>query len=362
MDEPGLQLQQNLRDSISRALACRRPILTHLNADTTWLLQLPYPHGVTPPKGRSHFYILIDPWLKGPQIDVSSWFSKQWHSTKSSVTTIADLNEHLKEIENIVEGQISNGRTTNRHSYKNSPVETFIDAVIVSHEFTDHCNQDTLLEIHPDTPVFATKVAGDSIRSWGHFKFVQDTPPFPEKSLDWTTTSLKPLPRWLGISRIVTKTDALYFHSAILITFNLGISDRMKDQTKKETSEAVIYTPHGIHAQDLRHLPSANPPLQVLALLHGLHDVTISSVKKLNLGAHNGLRAQRTCKAKYWVSTHDEVKEAQGLIASLLKRKVITHQEAMEYARGQSSDEDLFADAEQMQYVELSNGESLLLT
>jgi len=361
MDEPGLQLQQNLRDSTGRALACRRPILSHLNADTTWLLQLPYPPRAIHPKGRSRFHILIDPWLEGAQVDVASWFSKQWHSTKSSVTTIAQLNEHLKEIESIVEEQTSNYRITKWGPHEDNFAQSFIDAVIISHEFTDHCNKDTLLQIHPDTPVFATKVAANSIRSWEHFQSVQDTPIFAEKNLDCTATSLNPLPKWLGISRLVTKTDALYFHSAILITFNLGIGDCMENQTEGGSSEAIVYTPHGIHAQDLRHLLSANPPIQTLALIHGLHDVTISGVKKLNLGAHNGLRAQRTCKAKYWVSTHDEVKEAQGLIAPLLKRKVITHQEAVEHEKGQSSDEDLLADVKQLQYAELSNGESLLL-
>ncbi len=361
MDDPGLQLQQNLRDSIGRALACRRPILTHLNADTTWLLQLPYPSDSTPPQGRSHFHILIDPWLRGPQVDVASWFSKQWHSTQSSVTTILELNKLLEEIENIAEEHTTKvGAFTPEPSSEGS--ETFIDTVVVSHEFTDHCNKDTLLEIHPDTPVFATKLAADLIRSWDHFKFVQDTPHFSEESPDWTKTSLSPLPKWLGISRIVTETDALYFHSAIIITFNMGTSNFKENQIQGETSEAVIYTPHGIHAQDLRYLPSANPPFQTLVLLHGLHDVTISSVKKLNLGAYNGLQAQRTCNARYWISTHDEVKEAKGLIASLLKRKALTLQEAIEHELGQNSDENVLADTEQMRFVELGNGESLLLT
>ena len=362
MDEPSLQLQQNLQDSIKRALSCRRPVLTHLNADTAWLLQLPYPPGVIPPKGRSHFYILIDPWLMGPQVDVAPWFSKQWHSTNPKVRTIVELNECLQDIENLAEEKKDKVMKSKEEPSGPTSTESFIDAVIVSHEFTDHCHKDTLLEIHSDTPVFATKVAANSIRSWDHFKLVHDIPVFSNKSLDWTETLLDSLPKWLGISRIVTKTNILYFHSAILIAFDLARDACMENQAKVKTSEAIIYTPHGIHAQDLHYLPLAEPPLQALALLHGLHEVTISSLKKLNLGAHNGLQAYRTCKAKYWISTHDEVKDGQGLIASLLKRKVLTPQEATEHERGQMSDENQPTDMEPMIFADLRSGESLLLS
>ena len=40
------QLRSTLRQDLSRTLQCKRPLLTHLNADTTWLLSLPVPdHG-----------------------------------------------------------------------------------------------------------------------------------------------------------------------------------------------------------------------------------------------------------------------------------------------------------------------------
>ena len=65
MDGPSLQLQGTLNSSIREALLAQRPILTHLNADTTWLLQLPYPNNAARPPGRSRFNIVLDPWLRG---------------------------------------------------------------------------------------------------------------------------------------------------------------------------------------------------------------------------------------------------------------------------------------------------------
>ena len=363
MDAPSLQLQETLNGSIQRALLSHRPILTHLNADTSWLLQLPYPPDAQRPPGRSRWNIVFDPWLAGGQSDVAYWFSQQWHSVASSVQTMAELNDLLREIENMAQlGASISGGTHHDYLDKESK-RSYIDAVVVSHEFTDHCNKHTLLELNSDTPVFATKSAANLIRSWNHFSLVHETPPFSATDSDWRNTSLHPLPKWLGISRMVTLSDALYYHSAILVTFDVCSIDAKGRSEIVRAAEAVIYTPHGINAKDLGHLPSATPAVKTLALLHGLHDIKIS-VKQLNLGAHNGLQAQRMCQAKYWVSTHDEIKKGSGLITPFLYRRVLTLQEAIEEerrAKGTISDESELSDVREVAFVELTNGESLLL-
>ena len=361
-DNATKQLEQDLSDSVTRALLLRRPILTHINADTTWLIQLPYPRGKTPPSGRSRYNILIDPWLAGPQSDIASWFSTQWHAVSSSIQTITELDERLREVE-----ALAHGATTKRKlratSHHNSA--TFIDAVAISHEFTDHCHKATLLDIHPSVPVFATHKAASLIRSWNHFDHVYATPAFSSHDLDWRKTSISPLPNWIGISRIVTERDALYYHSALLFAFNSEADIKSGPFGEKtDTAEAIIYSPHGIIANDLGHLPKASPALKTLALMHGLHDVGISMSKQLNLGAHNGLRAQRICKAKYWVGTHDEVKKGGGILAPFLRRTVVTIQEAMDKERaerGRSLGSMDLADMEGVHFAEMRSGESLLL-
>ena len=363
MDCASLQLQETLNGSVQRAMLSHRPILTHLNADTSWLLQLPYPSNSDRPLGRSRWNIIFDPWLTGGQSDVAYWFSQQWHAVASSVQTMAELNDLLREIEEISQLDAPISLETNLDNVDQETKRSYIDAVVISHEFTDHCNKRTLLELDSHTPVFATESAADLIRSWDHFRLVQEIPPFSATGSDWRDTSLKPLPKWLGISRMVTKSDALYYHSAILVTFDLYWVDIQRPPEALNAAEAIVYTPHGIHAKDLSHLPSATPAIKTLALLHGLHDIKIS-VKQLNLGAHNGLQAQRMCQAKYWVSTHDEIKLGSGLITPFLYRTVLTLQEAMEEekrAKGRISDESELSDVREVVFVELSNGESLLL-
>ena len=126
-----------------------QPILHHLNADTSWLLQIPRsprPSGPLssptpcPSSRRRYFNVLLDPWLSGTQSDVASWFSTQWHAESSAYGSVGDV-ERLcarmegegdeTEVEAIVDGD---GDGADRDK-----TGSLIDAVAISHEFTDHC-------------------------------------------------------------------------------------------------------------------------------------------------------------------------------------------------------------------------------
>ena len=370
MHDPSYQLQQDLQESVAAAIATRRPILTHLNADTSWLLQLPVPAGPGSPAGRRWYNILVDPWFQGPQNDVASWFSSQWHAVQSCVQTVAELNSLLLELE------ILDYTSTWQHGGdgwrdKDSPVDgangshtptNLIDAVVISHEFTDHCHKETLLEVDSRVPVVATEKAAKLIRSWNHFSTVLDMPYF-DFGTDWRTTSTGPLPPWLGVSRAVARSDALYYHSAVIIAFSSNIAGAMLQDDGPDSANAVVYAPHGIYAEDLYTIPAATPPVKTTALLHGLHDITLAKVQ-LNLGARNALKAQKILDAKYWIGTHDEVKVAKGLVAPFLRRTVLTLQEVLDRAQkesqlgGKALNLDAFLDAA---FVDLASGQSLLL-
>ncbi|MGI4813140.1 MAG: hypothetical protein ACRYGG_07370, partial [Janthinobacterium lividum] len=255
-----------------------------------------------------------------------------------------------------------------------------IDLVVISHEFTDHCHrvlklgmqysndieltsyQATLLEIDCRVPVIAAEKAFSLVRSWEHFENVVNIPSFSADNADWRRTSIDPLPRWLGISRMVSAgSNALYYHSALLLVFEQSRLGTMSDNA---TAEAIIYSGHGIEANDLQHLSKAQPPIRTVALLHGLHDIAMTKSFQLNLGAHNGLKAQRICKARYWVSTHDEVKRGGGLVSPFLRRSVLTVQEAMDKElaeNGHIPSSSELAGLQDVNFADLASGESLLL-
>lgn len=399
MDEPSAQLQLELRQSIQSALATRRPLLHHLNADTSWFLQIPRPEIAVRNGARFYYNVLIDPWLQGGQSDVAAWFSQQWHATPSAVGSIAELEELARELEILASGlRLSGGRKSNSAVEANGgTLDTFIDAVTISHEFTDHCHKTTLLEIHRDVPVFAIKEAAKLIKSWRHFRTVITVDSFGVDGADWRSTSVPPLPDWIGIGRLLQRDDVLNYHSALMIAFNnrqgnaqskLAATNGHPTGKRKrhhatiepneddEAAEAIVYTPHGIESGDLALIPGASPPVSTLAFLHGLHNIRVGTASgrtalQSNLGAHNGLKAQRILNAKYWIGTHDETKKGGGLVAWFLQRDVITLKEALEQERNAKKRKDSHAvngelgdvldSFDDTHWIDLGNGESRVL-
>ncbi|EME83347.1 uncharacterized protein MYCFIDRAFT_39034 [Pseudocercospora fijiensis CIRAD86] len=372
VDDASRQLQSDLRSAVQDALSSRRPVIHHLNADTSWLLQIPRPANAVKRGARFYYNILIDPWLQGGQSDVASWFSQQFHATPSAVSSIGALDELIFEIEILASGPRSHlGRKATFNTEEELGREkTLIDAAVVSHEFTDHCHKETLLEIHPDVPVFAAREAARLIQSWKHFRSVNVVNVFGKgDDTDWRSTSTPPLPEWIGISRLLSTDDVLYYHAA-------RHHSAIEPDEDDEHAEVIIYTPHGVQHGDLAIIPQASPALTTLAFLHGLHDVRVGTATgrtalQLNLGAMNGLKAQRTLNARYWLGTHDEIKRGGGLVAWFLQRDVITLKEALEHERSQREHgaEDavggeigkVLDSFDDINWVDLKNGESRVL-
>ena len=308
MDAPSAQLYDELKHSIQEALATRRPLLTHLNDDSSWLIQIPRPENAVKRGTRFYYNILVDPWLKGGQSDVASWFSQQFHATPSAVQTIAELEDLIRDVELLAFGGRKDVKIAGRNRLARirkelASEDTLIDAVAICHEFTDHCHKDTLLEVHRNVPVFAASEAAKVIKGWQHFRTVIALDVFGSNGMtDWRATSVLPLPEWIGISRLLSSNDALNYHSAVLITWNnrhmpgkirLAEANSNGSKTRRhttiephedeESAEAIIYTPHGVNSEDFSVITDASPPLSTLAFLHGLHNVRLASIGRTAL-------------------------------------------------------------------------------
>lgn len=385
------QCTPDLPTSIRASLTSdpRRPLLHHLNADSSWLLQIPRPAPAYPSssplepykrrkrkssrrEGSYWYNILIDPWLAGSQIDFHRWFSQQWHQFDSACQDIQAVEALIGRVETLTEqvtprededvaSDAEDAQTGHERPGK-------ISLVLVSHEFTDHCHRETLLQIDPNVPVFATTKAASIISGLKHFKSVTEVPHFfgssrkaEKQDLDWRTRSRPPLPEWLSISRLVTDWDPGYLHSAVMVAFNFTDNIYEADSASNAVvpaAEAVIYTPHGIPASSMRQLKQAKPPIRTIALLHGLFTVSITKLGTINLGARNGLEVQRLLGAKYWMRTHDEDKRGEGLIGWLMKKKKWTVEQAVkEYERNH---DDVAMDSKP-RFLDLKNGESMVL-
>lgn len=170
---------QYLRSAITNY--AHRPIIHHLNADTSWLLQLPIPDAQPGDSGRKYYNILIDPWLSGSQSDVASWFSQQWHAIPSAYQSIADIQDLCCTVESLAKGNDT------PKAVKAKQGESLIDAVAISHEFTDHCHKQTLMELPKSTPVYAWSKAAGLIKGFKWFERVVEIPAFNK---DWRETSV----------------------------------------------------------------------------------------------------------------------------------------------------------------------------
>lgn len=238
-------------------------------------------------------------------------------------------------------------------------------------------------------PVFAIKEAADLIRSWKHFRTVVTVDLFGANGdTDWRSTSIPPLPDWIGISRLLQKEDVLNYHAALMITFNIkskftksnGLVNKRKQQQpssymadQEDSAEAIVYTPHGMFSSDLHLITNASPPIRTLAFLHGMHNVRVGTASgrtalQSNLGAHNGLKAQRLLNAKYWISTHDEIKKGGGLVSWFLQRDEISLKDALDLERAErQTGEERILDNQTLDafegtnWYELANGESRIL-
>ena len=348
MDGPSQQLQKELGECISRALKTNRPVLSHINADSTWVLQLPYPSYASAPKGRSRLNILIDPWLQGPQSDVASWFSTQWHVIKPSVATIEELEERLAEVE------AAATKHSRRSSIKAQANTNWIDAVILSFEYTDHTHWETLRQLSPSTPIYARSRAAELVRSWKYFDIVYDIPSLQARPLDWRSSSIGSLPAWLGVFELAPREESASLHCALAVTFDTENGTKTRHSKYPEGfAEAVLYSPHGILPMHVQPLLNAAPPINPLAILHGMDEIGALG-QKIGLGARNGLLIQKMCNAKYFLPTHDEVKKAGGIFAPFLRRKVWTIGQII--SEGDANEKSC-----KTNYINIRCGESILL-
>lgn len=75
------------------------------------------------------------------------------------------------------------------------------------------------------------------------------------------------------------------------------------------------------------------------------------------MGAENGLALARKSEAKWYLRTHDEEKNAAGIVKYFLKRLKISFEDAL--SREVKVSDSLEGD--QLKFVDVGNGENILL-
>jgi hypothetical protein len=317
-----------------------RPLIHHLNADTSWLVQLPRNDG----HHRVYFNVLVDAWLTTPQVEYHRIFHQQEHTVPSSFQTISEVEVYVHGIE--VRACSLRGMDA-----QDKPSTGYIDVAACALRGTDHVNEHTLRQLHPSVPVLVRHDAEHLVKKYQHFENITLLPAFER---DWRETRLPFLPDFVGIGSLTQTNDFQGIHKGLVISFN---------STGLEHAEAIVYTPHGIPVEQMTFLTSREPELRVLALIHGLLNVRVGlswiGFSEANLGGHNGLKLQRLLQARYWVGTHDEAKIEKGLTSWMLTQNPITLEQALQREREEA--EDAEAERGDPNWHPIGNGGSLVL-
>ena len=112
--------------------------ITKLNAESSWLWEI------------NDLKILVDSWFSESQVDFHPRFSTQYHLDKQP--DISDIPHP--------------------------------DFIFISHPFTDHCDQETLVKLSSEIPIICLPVIKRKIQKWNHFRTflsLQDAPFLLEK-------------------------------------------------------------------------------------------------------------------------------------------------------------------------------------
>lgn len=315
----------------------RRPLLTSLNGDNSWLISFPRPEAERArPSSKAYFHIVSDPWLTGYTYAGFSWILTLRTPVPAAIPSGAAVEDVVREIE----AAAASADVPQAAADESSP----IDAIFLNFDFGDHLDEPTLRTFDPKIPVYATPEAAAIVRRWNYFEQLTETRDFdPAAGTGWRT--LHPgggLPDWLTVFRLPGHR-VLNFATAIIYSGEDG------------QNEALLYSPHGIRAdqpalraflQNMKSPPPLSPPplspspfssaavppadassgsnggsnaetLHVLAILHALKD-SFALGHATTLGVRGGLALARLARPRYWIRSHDAPLAYTGAMAWLV--------------------------------------------
>lgn len=209
--------------------------LTKLNADSSWMFHF------------DGLQILVDPWFTASQVDFHPLFSRQFHQSPQPL-----VRELVKP-----------------------------DFIFISHPFTDHCNEETLLQFDKHIPVIALPSILKKIRKWDHFHKLM---------------TLEEVP--FTIQVIQTKNALV--HKAYLI---------------ESSQNKIVYAPHGAQLKN-----DINLKMDAVITTTLQYQLPFFLGGTINLGLDKALQLQKQVGAKHLLTTHNEDKKGEGLVSLFAKR------------------------------------------
>jgi hypothetical protein len=383
MDEPSVQLQLDLTRAVQHELATRRPLLHRVHG-SSWLLQIPRPTNAVRHGSRFYYNILVNPCFATRSSPSNGWFSNA-SPPASNLQTYAALEELLRDLEILACNlRPESHRKSNAFAEDESEkLETMVDAVALTS--VDSSNEDSLRQIHPDVPVYASSQEdSQQISALQHFRTVGIINGFGEDGCeDWrSTTAVAGLPEWLGLSNLPKHEDDPGQAPALLIAFNnyhhnsdtvlaklkTSTTSRQKRHAAtvpnedEDIAEAVLFTIRGLSSVSSTLISRANPAIHPLALVYGSL-TPAGGIREFEMSG-GGPETLHSVSATYHVSEHNiAINKGKGFLAWLIAKAQFTSrkQQASQLRAANQAIDSVESGYSSPHRITLSNGESKVL-
>lgn len=283
--------------------------LARVNGDTSFIITI------------NNKRLLVDPWLFGHEVDGCSCFNTAM----------------------LVEPTISIDKISN------------IDAIIISHEFSDHLHEETLLLLDDKIPILATKSAIKRLKKNRLLckRYIIEIPSSNQSiQLILFDDSIR-----IGL---ISSSGLLDFvHNALLIFPNddtNGVNERDILLTEKDSSNTkksdikggICYCPHGFVLNENGVLTKeiSNYKFDLLLVTMTEYYLPFYVGGTVNLGLEAAAALTNVLKPQFVVNCHSEKKMSSGMISRLAKPIYPSKKEIKEKINS---------------YIELNGYEALLL-
>lgn len=370
-----------------------RQMLRRLNADTSWLLQVPVIDGQRTKgdaAGTPTYNIVVDPWLApSRQVDYHPLFSAQTRGEEASYASLSALSQALSHhtLEASARERTQGGARTEDGGGKADDDDNDvdrdtaaikgnrIDAILISHPFTDHAHPETLWDLPQvqsgPIDIFCTKQSHKAVtalldkrRGGAKESFrlrlldILDEE-FDDRTRDGSLTTLLShqqdgLPQGLRLLRLPAKESWTYgpawadLHSAVALVWRNPLG----------RTSSIVYSPHGTLAKsipdvlataDARVLIQSfdRQSLPFFALMTGPvalgYEAALSCYdgKYGNSSIVVGADPQSTARLyrpTMLLRTHDEHKEARGLVGRIISRSSASVEDVQREVRRRRKD------------------------
>lgn len=344
----------------------RGPELRRINGDSTWLLQLPindangaattfnvvsracwrlrYAHAhLSVGQRKLNVLQLLDPWLDdSSQVDFAPRFSEQRRIVPSLTTSVAAL-ESLLQSESDDDDEEKKGEPRQASSH--------IDAILISHPFTDHAHPETLLDesLPARIPIYTAPEAGQRLRA-----LLTHVPSKSQQrnivDIEVAKMDEKSAPAWFQDTSLGANVHFVFL-SARESIFSAGhgvawpslhgavaVLYRHPESATRDIG-SILYSPHGLAPTSVprwltrlteRSQPADDRAKHVLIqsfdrqelpwILAGTVATGLPGAIEVAVKAFKGDAKGRAYNADYILATHDEHKEGAGVVARLLRR------------------------------------------